>query len=361
MQLTRRPTPSILGVFATLVALSAATATAAPMAESGLRSSRALSAAPAASELERSLLRAEHRSGQSRMAENEILADMMARMARMGKTIGELHRLVDAMPAEPCRPTEAPTCPAIAGTEGNAEGEWPWLAMAAIAGAALLLGLMLRRRGDDNSPGAAETILVATETPAITEEPPPTVMEPPVTRPGRRPRKPPAVAEHLPTSPVDEEAWPASMPPAVDDAITDADLSLELADVMVSMGLAGGAAQTLEGHIRQHPRQALFHWLKLLEVYRRFGQREEFEKAAHELQHHFNIAPPPWQSSQAAKVAPSLANYPHICSRLQELWPRRSCVQYLQRLLEDNRGGTRGGFPQPVVEEILLLLDMLRD
>jgi hypothetical protein len=42
------------------------------------------------------------------------------------------------------------------------------------------------------------------------------------------------------------------------------------------------------------------------------------------------------------------------------LWPRRSCAQYLSRLIEDNRGGTRSGFPQPVVEEILFLLDLLR-
>ena len=153
----------------------------------------------------------------------------------------------------------------------------------------------------------------------------------------------------------------ATEQPAIDDSVADADLSLELADVMVSMGLAGGAAQTLEGHIRQHPRQALFHWLKLLDVYRRFGQREEFNKAILEMQQHFNITPPSWQSTTRAPIdLLSLEDYPHIISRLQELWPRRSCAQYLSRLIEDNRGGTRSGFPQPVVEEILFLLDLLR-
>lgn len=316
---------------------------ATPSAEPGLRASRTLSVVAPGSDLERALLRLEHRSGQSRVAENEALADMTARLARMGRSIGELHALVAAMPDQPClsaaAPVEAPACPPAAAASADSEGGWPWLTMFGSAGTVLLAGLLLYRRRPAGQPEveaavSPETIAVEPVVPPITEKP-----------------LPPAVAE---------EVWPASVQPAEDDAITDADLSLELADVMVSMGLGGGAVQTLEGHIRQHPRQALFHWLKLLDVYRRFGQRDEFEQAAAELQHHFNIAPPDWQARQAGGPVPTLENYPHITSRLQELWPRRSCVQYLNRLLEDNRGGTRTGFAQPVVEEILLLLDLLR-
>jgi hypothetical protein len=147
----------------------------------------------------------------------------------------------------------------------------------------------------------------------------------------------------------------------VDDSVADADLAIELADVMLSMGLASGAAQTLEEHIRQHPREALVHWLKLLEVYRHSGQQADYETAAKELQQHFNIAAPDWEMiADPAIKAPSLEYYLHISHRVQELWPRKSCTEYLTRLLEDNRGGTRAGFPQPVIEEILLLLAILR-
>jgi hypothetical protein len=138
---------------------------------------------------------------------------------------------------------------------------------------------------------------------------------------------------------------------------------LELAELMLSMRLTGSAAQTLENHIRAHPRQALIHWLKLLEVYRRSGQQKDFEASALQLQQHFNIAPPDWQPDAEPVPAlrlPSLENYVHISSRIQELWPRRSCAEYLGRLLEDNRGGTRTGFPQNVAEEILFLLTLLR-
>lgn len=316
---------------------------ATPSAEPRLRASRTLSVVAPGSDLERALLRLEHRAGQSRVAENETLADMTARLARMGRSIAELRELVAAMPDQPCQsaaaPIEAPTCPPTAATSADGDDGWPWLTMFGSAGTVLLAGLLLFRRRPAGQPEPEVEAMVSPET--IMEPMPPVTEKP----------RPPAVVE---------EVWPVSIQPAVDDAITDADLSLELADVMVSMGLGGGAVQTLEGHIRQHPRQALFHWLKLLDVYRRFGQRDEFEQAAAELQHHFNIAPPDWQARQAGGPVPTLENYPHITSRLQELWPRRSCVQYLNRLLEDNRGGTRTGFAQPVVEEILLLLDLLR-
>ena len=73
------------------------------------------------------------------------------------------------------------------------------------------------------------------------------------------------------------------------------------------------------------------------------------------------MAPPDWDPAGTDTKSPDLESYAHIISRVQELWPRRSCAEYLNRLLEDNRGGTRSGFPQPVVEEILLLVALLKD
>lgn len=175
----------------------------------------------------------------------------------------------------------------------------------------------------------------------------------------------PKKAPPLP-APLAELSGPPTLVPTqtqepVDDSVSNADLAIELADVMLSMGLASGAAQTLEEHIRQHPRQALVHWLKLLDVYRRSGQQTDYEAAAKELQQHFNIAAPDWQAVMDPAIrAPSLEHYLHISHRIQELWPRKSCTEYLTRLLEDNRGGTRTGFPQQVIEEILVLLAILR-
>ena len=43
------------------------------------------------------------------------------------------------------------------------------------------------------------------------------------------------------------------------------------------------------------------------------------------------------------------------------LWPQPgACIDYLRQLLEDNRDGMRNGFPQPVAEEIILLVAILK-
>lgn len=137
-----------------------------------------------------------------------------------------------------------------------------------------------------------------------------------------------------------------------------ADQALELADIMLSMGLGHGAAQTLTEQIRNEPKQALLHWLKLLEIYRKNGQQAEFEASAEELRQHFNVQPEDWQVRPESLR--SIEDYPHIAARMCELWARPACLVYLQNLLADNRGGARSGFPQAVAEEFLLLTSMLK-
>lgn len=127
---------------------------------------------------------------------------------------------------------------------------------------------------------------------------------------------------------------------------------------MLSMGLGHGAAQTLTEQIRSEPKQALRYWLKLLEIYRQNGQQTEFEHAAEELRQHFNVQPEDWNARPEARR--SLEDYPHIATRLTDLWGKPSCLTYLQNLLDDNRGGARSGFPQSVAEELLLLTAILK-
>ena len=51
----------------------------------------------------------------------------------------------------------------------------------------------------------------------------------------------------------------------------------------------------------------------------------------------------------------------HVCDRIVALWGRPECSDYLRQLLRDNRAGERGGFTLPVVQEILLLIDLMAD
>lgn len=137
--------------------------------------------------------------------------------------------------------------------------------------------------------------------------------------------------------------------------------TLQLAEIMLSMGLQQGAARSLVEYIDANPRQAVYHWLKLLSIYRDAGQRQDFVETAAKLRMYFNI-----QAADAATAdtgaAPTLESFPRVADQVGALWSQpKECISYLQHLLEDNREGSRIGFPQSVAEELLLLIEILKD
>lgn len=163
----------------------------------------------------------------------------------------------------------------------------------------------------------------------------------------------------------------------------DAQPVLELADIMMSFGRAKGAAQVLHEYIEQKPREALQPWLRLMDVYRQAGMREEFERLVEDFHLHFNVEVQRWsQQESATEAAPgfslelvlpgeekappatpakpqSLEDFGHIRDKLIDTWRTPECLTYLHHLLRDNRGGQRAGFPLSVVSEILCLIELL--
>jgi hypothetical protein len=156
------------------------------------------------------------------------------------------------------------------------------------------------------------------------------------------------------TRPTRKELAATIKPPPLKDE------TLELADDMTSKGLGAGVARALAEHVRANPRQALSHWLKLLDVYRQTGNQAEFETAAAEMRAAFNVRPESWNAKENnGDRNASLEIYPHIAAQLKKLWPTPECSEYLLSLLADNREGKRAGFPLAVVEEIVMLLAVL--
>jgi len=153
---------------------------------------------------------------------------------------------------------------------------------------------------------------------------------------------------------------------------------MELADIMLSFGRVKGAAQALQEYIDNNPQEALQPWIRLMDVYRMAGMREEFEAVARNLNQHFNVAiqawddAPPTTPDLSLPLAPelesgtfgrialpqSLEEMPRIMNVVVEMWPHDDVVGYLYELLRDNRGGQRAGFTLPVVEEILFLVEL---
>jgi outer membrane biosynthesis protein TonB len=259
------------------------------------------------------------------------------------------------VPASPPAKPKPPVQPDDFEEEGFAIADW----MPQLAGAgALLLVLLLwqRRRNSSKKPAPVKPAATTAPEAKAAAAPPPleksSVQE-------AKPQTATAVSQQLSAAP--------AKAPFVDTGSVDLDLgtdsdqsdqALELADIMLSMGLGQGAAQTLTEQIRNEPKQALRHWLKLLEVYRRNGQQAEFERSAEELRQHFNVKPEDWHAQSGTQH--SVEDYPHIASRLTELWGKPACLVYLKNLLADNRGGARAGFPQSVAEELLMLSAILR-
>jgi pilus assembly protein FimV len=153
---------------------------------------------------------------------------------------------------------------------------------------------------------------------------------------------------------------PASVLHIVEHDVEEHDSAIELAEIMLSFGRVQGAAQTLADYIRNHPKQAIRPWLKLLEVYKTADMRIEFGALMQQLHHNFNVKPTDWESFNPTREMPdSLEQLPHIVEQLTQLWGTRECQGFLYKLLRDNRDGTRQGFPLSMIDEILLLLSVL--
>lgn len=158
----------------------------------------------------------------------------------------------------------------------------------------------------------------------------------------------------VPTPPLSPLMEPISLEPAASPGAA----AIELANIMATMGLADSAAEALETHIRENPRDSLPHWLKLLELHRASGNRAEFERAANEMRQHFNIQADEWgQETLGGRT--SIEAYPHLRTQLIRQWRQPECAPFIESLLTDTREGTRAGFPVAVAEEILLLVAIL--
>lgn len=294
------------------------------LADSGLRSSSELDTRRIGqvSAAERGLLRLEWRSDISRLDEGSLVVDMLGRLTRIETTTGELHTLIRAMPDtdSPGAHTAANAI-TLAISAGLATVASHSQSRYALAGAiVLLLTFWTWRRHRATSQPIAKVSKVVV---------------PPSVRVQRPPR-------------IEQTSSTAASAEKID--------ALALASGLLASGLANDAAKVLQEHIRQHPKESMLHWMKLLEVYRKTGNRFQFERAARELKLNFNIEAENWAQLHREGEA-SLEEFGRINTRLQELWnqPAEALV-YMRQLLADNRDGDRDGFPQSVAEDLMLLI-----
>lgn len=335
-----------------------------------LRLSRQLSAA-GASETQRDLLRREYRLAQASSEFWAAYDGLNARIHGAAERLRGLRGLVEGVAApvrrapallEGLEVAPAAPPPAAAAAAARVEQDFPAWA-AAVAVLAGLTFLWFRRRA-----AAAKPV-----PPAAARR---SADAPPAALPSGQPSAP------APASPADDDGLrrdtaplPSAAPPApVDREREEMDHALDLAEVMLSYGRTASAMQTLRDYLHDHPASSVRPWLKLLDLHRQTGMREDFERAAEAVHRHFNVRVPGWDEGisgvplrdffadeEQQQEMPGLEQLPHILAQIQATWPGPRCRDYLRHLLVDNRGGGRVGFPVSVVNEILLLEDILND
>lgn len=147
-----------------------------------------------------------------------------------------------------------------------------------------------------------------------------------------------------------------------EEIVEEHDSAVELADIMISFGRVQGAAETLSDFIRANPRQSVAPWVKLMEVYRMADMRIEFDALARQLNKTFNVKAVTWDNfDEARKMAGGLEQLPHAIDQLVALWGTTECQAYLDRMLRDNRDGTRQGLALGVIDDILMLWSVLEE
>jgi pilus assembly protein FimV len=299
---------------------------------------------------ERTLLRLEWKAAQSAVDEAAAVGELVGRVQRMSDACAELRTVLLSMPAPPGA-IAAPNPPLaeahhealVEPAANSTDDPQAWLRTVGGGGIAALAGLWWLARRQPRTAKISETVPTSTLVLPLSPDD------------SSHRQQLPQRAESA-----DLESSPLEANPDGEQTLDEGELSLKLADIMLSMGLTQSAARELEQHVGTHPRQALYHWLKLLDIYRQAGLRAEFDQASDRLCRQFNIAPPDWLPEDSSAPDLGLEHYPHIVQHLVSLWPDAECGAYLQHLLEDNRDGTRAGFPQSVAEDIVLLLSMLR-
>ena len=130
------------------------------------------------------------------------------------------------------------------------------------------------------------------------------------------------------------------------------------AEFFVVLGQDDAAVDLLVEHLRNTGGGSPLPYLKLLEIFRRRGERADYERMRVRFNQRFNAYAPDWDADLMA--GRTLDSYPGVLPRLQQVWERPlDAMAELEALLfRKSRGDL---FELPAYREVLLLYSMARD
>lgn len=97
-------------------------------------------------------------------------------------------------------------------------------------------------------------------------------------------------------------------------------------------------------------------WLSLFDVYKKLRDKDKYEALRARFKRRFNAHVPDW--NEPWEESEGLDAIEHLKKRITHLWNTDTIVPFLEKLLVDNRRGTRQGFDLTTFQDIRLLLEI---
>lgn len=156
-------------------------------------------------------------------------------------------------------------------------------------------------------------------------------------------------------------APPMPREPEAQRAVTvDEQIDLEQqADFFIALGHDESAIDLLMAHLRSTGGGTPLPFLKLLEIHRRRGDREAYERTRVRFNQRFNSIAPDWNTDP--KVGRSLEEYPLVVGRIQHAWAAPLDAMAELEALLFRRGAGAELFDLPAYQELLFLYQLARD
>ncbi|MDP9045186.1 MAG: hypothetical protein M3O01_10330, partial [Pseudomonadota bacterium] len=131
------------------------------------------------------------------------------------------------------------------------------------------------------------------------------------------------------------------------------------AEFFVVLGQDDAAIELLMNHVRSDGGISPLPYLKLLEIYRRLGDRDAYHRIRERFNRRFNAYAPDWESD--LQQGRTLLDYPDTLARLQGLWSAPGRVMETLDASLFRRNHTDETFDLPAYRELLFLYSVARD
>jgi hypothetical protein len=170
------------------------------------------------------------------------------------------------------------------------------------------------------------------------------------------------VADHSATRPLDRQAMAASMAQEQVPRELSVEELLDLeqqADFFIALGQEDAAVDLLMSHLRSAGGQSPLPYTKLLEIYKRQGDRSAYERTRARFNRRFNAYAPDWDTGPT--TGRSLEDYPDTIALLEGAWESPIDAMAILEGLLFKRDDTSELFDLPAYRDVLVLYSLARD